>query len=229
MSDIDIALDCREIEMKKYLLSVLLLLNGCTMEYSSQVVKTKLARIGASEDMRFSRTADWVLSANSRIAVAGLSETDKQKYPRAAYELDLAVLEIFQKYFHFTTWANSAVPQHIDTQLATSHVGNKIRQNAAIDYLVSAAIVDIENQLNSSAELYEGKSLHKDKHYGRDKVELSLLIFDAKSSELLDTIRIQGQSSFFADSDSQALDLIRSTIDRAVLALAGGSTTRSLN
>ncbi len=209
--------------MKILLFIGLLFLNGCTAHYSRSLITQSLAELGVTDEVSYVRSADWVLNTGSRITLVGLSKAEFDEFPRASYLLNAALFESFQKCFHYTRLVANSDSGHLFNSAYTENTDfpsfTSLSHNS--DYFVVTKLVDIQDKLNTRAEIYEGKTLHPSRQYGLDHVTLQLLVFDAKTEKLLDKIDVKGKSSFMADSQASAQDLFQNTLDEVVLELSG--------
>jgi hypothetical protein len=183
-------------------------------------MQSNLARLGFANEFSYERASSWVLAKESRITVITADPTGHPQ-ARALFELNQALEKSFKHHFYHTT-----LVRELDSKTAGSETLNTtwISQNTALvnsDFLVVAKLLELENHLNTRAELNEGLNLHSNMKFGRDKTLLQLLIIDAKSHDLLDQIDIKGQAAFFAGSQSLPMDLIETSLDKVLLELSG--------
>ena len=206
--------------MRIFFYLCLVTLNACSTEYSRHTLRGALTDLGLMDEVSYTRQADWVLHSSSKILLLepeiNLAGQDQRLNHRTHAAMRDALMHSFRKHFPSSRSSTHSLAS------VTTH------SFVSSDYIVGARLFHVQDNLNTRAELHEGRGLHKGRHYGRDEIDIQLQIFDARSRRLLDSIALSARAAFLVRDDRLPADVIQPSMDKLVAALAGNEALKQL-
>jgi len=164
------------------------------------VSKTVIEDVGLLDRHQLSREQSWVLPASSRIYLAPtiystnlLAELDGMTFPRAISAFDRGLELELSMMFPRT----DKIVNYVNTRQALHQA-----KRDGIQFLVVPGLVEVENKLNSTSELAEGRAIHPSKRYGRDLSTFRIVLVDVYTENILDTFILHSQSRFFGEQEN---------------------------
>lgn len=176
------------------------LLNACTWNYTTQIVRQPFIDLGKRETHLVSRSANWRFDTKVQLAVAPFVSDAvfaHQLQSRTSTLLQNKLLAQVGYYFpHTLAIYDNTLPKML----------HHARTYAA-NVLIVPSIMRYEENLNDSYERKEGRHLHPYRDYGADKFELQLRVYDVVGGTLLDVVTIKSKSAKKIPGAGQVSDL----------------------
>lgn len=186
----------------------LMLLGGCTSQYTGSVYQTSMSTLRLADTHLVARNGEWVLPFDAKIALA--KPESPSTLPRSRAALDRALREQTPNEFPNTKYFHDVVS--LDDALMQA-------QALGCTFVLYPRVLDLNNQRNQWSEILEGKEASAHEKIGLDSAEAELLIVDVVSGRVLDQIKINSRSSMFKREDKQALDLFDDAVSAALAVL----------
>lgn len=196
----NILIYCREHCGVLLSLSYFLLLNACTWDYTTQIVRQPFIDLGMREAHLVARSADWRFDTKVQLAVAPFVSDAVFAYQlqsRTATLLQNQLLaQVGYRFPHTFAIYDDTLPNML----------HHARTYAA-NVLIVPSIIRYDENLNDVYERKEGQHLHPYRDYGADKFELQLRVYDVVGGKLLDVVTIKSKSAKKTSGAGQVSDL----------------------
>jgi hypothetical protein len=187
--------------MKILSISLLVLLQSCSLQYTQSVLNSELKSVGLSATHSFHRTGAWRLADDTPIVFQPIAYTD-HALPRFAGLVNRTIYEQLQTHF------NDASQLENMSYLGADPASHSMTHGV----LVSAEILSLNHARNSWSSMTDGPDLHKQTKVGRDSIRLKLLFIDMDTHRTLDQIVITSKSAFLDESSLYSGELLNDAL-----------------
>lgn len=197
-----------------FLSLAVLALGACTSQYTSHLVKQSLKTVKVKDTHHLQRTNTWTINSTTPVFLAkavSLSSLDDD-YPRTNLELHQQLKRTLSQTFPAFSSGERAVGLSEALTIA---------RGAGSELLFIPKLIDRHNNLNSWQELSDGQKLHRDKRYGRDYLAVQVLVYEVRTSRLLDIATMKSHARIFAASGDHPKHLLHQAINHYVLSISG--------
>lgn len=168
-------------------------LAGCTTQYTASVTRDVLADMRLVGDYHVSRSAQWTLSPKTRLYLArGVFSNPAQSadtYPRLNNAVFNALAHSLGQVFPATGVAVER--QSLLNALAEARIANA-------QILVYPGVVFMHDERSSVRELSEGTTVHPDKSFAPDKFAFKVVLVDVHTGNVVDVALITGRGKMFS-------------------------------
>lgn len=169
-----------------------LVLAGCTTQYTASVTRDVLADIRLRSDYHVSRSARWTLNTRTHLYLARGVFSDPAQgadiYPRLNNAIFNALAHSLGQVFPATSVAVER--QSLINALAEARIANT-------RILVYPSIVYLHDERNSVREISEGTTVHPDKSLAADKFAFKVVLVDVHTGNIVDVALITGRGKMF--------------------------------
>lgn len=174
-----------------------LVLAGCTTQYTASVTRDVLADIRLTSDYRVSRSAQWTLNPGTHLYLARGVFSDPAQgadiYPRLNNAIFNALVHSLGQVFPATSVA-------VERQSLINALSEARIANAQI--LVYPSLAYLQDERNSMREISEGTTVHPDKSLASDKFAFKVVLVDVHTGNIVDVALITGRGKMFTlDND----------------------------
>lgn len=149
-------------------------LSACTAQYTRDLSRSMLRDLGLGTSIKVSRTGSWSLPEGTAVHLAPTSVVglDPHGYPRLSRHLDQLLEAIASEWFH-------------RAGLLANNTSTLSEQE--FDVRIHLSLTEVADKRSSVREVTDSGALSDDPT-GRDRLQLVMKVYDARSGKLLDTL-----------------------------------------
>lgn len=193
---------------------------GCTPSYTAYQYNKGLQFVGFSDAFDVKKATEWVLPKRSNLYIAypKVSPSIKDEYPQLQLKVmqDMAgcIGNYFENYNHATEEQTL-----IEVKLEADEM--------EADFLLLVSLNSIEDNYSKHAEVAESNKANteddanttKNARYGKDRIGLSLKVYDVRSRTLLDTLTVQAVDGLWGGHNNHPSELITPALNAMLVRL----------
>lgn len=205
--------------LRRYLISMTaalaLVMTACTSQYTAQLASQALTDVHLKSSYKIDRQSEWVIHSTTAIFLAWPSQLEDSETQARGRHLDSLFASL-------RLGLEQAFPAFHCAQRALSlPEAFVLAEQASSGLLFWPKLVAVENRLNSPQELVEGRALHPGSQYGNDAAVFQVLVYEVRTRRLIDVATVFSRSHLFADTDSQAINLLDQAVKHYVYTITG--------